>query len=320
MNGRFWTGAGADVAVIVVTFNSVGDLPAMLDSLRGEADMVRLRVIVVDNGSTDDSLAVATAHNDVTVVAAGGNLGYAGGINAAAGWVPDGEDTLILNPDLRVHPGAIARLIETSRSADDIGVVAPRILDDAGHTTESLHNEPTARRALVDAVLGPVWRARRAGLTEWVRDPAAYAAARDTDWASGAALLVRAEAAAKVGSWDERYFLYSEETDFCRRVRDAGYRVRFDPAAVVSHSQGGSGSSAALDALLNVNRVRYVRLHRPRSARAYRFAVLLGAALRACRSPGHRWALRYVAREASWARLPSATRSAAPRSVDRSIS
>jgi GT2 family glycosyltransferase len=305
--GRFAGAGPSDVAVIVVTYNSANDIDGMLASLRPETADLRIRVIVVDNASTDGTLDRVRRHDDVIALASGGNLGYAGGINVAMGSVRPGEDVLVLNPDLRVHRGAVIRLCAVLRSDPVVGLVAPRILDDAGRTTDSLHNEPGVVRALADSVLGPIWRTRPAALSEWVRNEAAYQAARDVDWASGAALLIRSEVAASVGEWDERFFLYSEESDYCRRVRDAGYRVRFDPAAVVSHSQGGSGSSDALEALLNVNRIRYVRKHAPRRAAAYQAAALLGAALRATRSETQRTVARALRSEQTWETLPHAT-------------
>ncbi|MFG6404017.1 glycosyltransferase [Microbacterium sp. P04] len=305
--GRFTGTARCDVAVIVVTYNSGADLEGLLTSLRAEADDLRLRVIVVDNSSTDDTLDVAARHDDVLTLRTGGNLGYAAGINVAATRVRPGEDILVLNPDLRVQRGAVQRLRAVLHAHPEVGVVAPRILDDAGRTTDSLHNEPTVLRGWADAVMGPLWRSRPAPLTEWVRSPRAYRTARDVDWASGAALLIRSDVARRVGEWDERFFLYSEETDYCRRVREAGFRVRFEPTAVVSHRQGGSGSSAALDALLNVNRVRYRRKHAPRGAETYRAAALIGAALRATRSPRHRATVAFLARESRWEDLPHAT-------------
>jgi GT2 family glycosyltransferase len=305
--GRFCAEARCDVAVVVVTYNSGRDIDALIASLRPEALDLRLRVVVVDNSSTDDTLELVSRHDDVITVAAGGNLGYAGGINAAMGSVGEGEDVLVLNPDLRVHRGAIAAMWRMLRSDATLGVVAPRILDDAGRTTPSLHNEPTVTRGVIDAVLGPVWRSRPRALSEWIRGARAYGAPRDVDWASGAALLVRAEVMARVGEWDERFFLYSEESDYCRRVRGAGYRVRYQPDAVVNHTQGGSGSSAALDALLNVNRVRYMRKHAPGRAGAYRLAALLGATLRSLRSEAQRTTARHLWREILWEHLPHAT-------------
>jgi len=89
-----------------------------------------------------------------------------------------------------VHRGAIAHLHQVLDDHPDVGIVAPRIVDDAGRTTDSLHNEPTVARGFADAVLGPVWRSRPAALSEWVRGDDAYRAPRDADWVSGAALLV----------------------------------------------------------------------------------------------------------------------------------
>jgi GT2 family glycosyltransferase len=305
--GRFTGEEPGDVAVIVVTYNSADDIEGLIASLRPEARNSRLHVIVVDNASTDGTLDLVRRHEDVVAVRGGGNLGYAGGINAAMAHVGPDEDILILNPDLRVHRGAVERMRRALAADPGVGVVAPRIRDDEGRTSPSLHNEPTAARAFADAVLGPIWPTRPAALSEWIRDDAAYRVPRDADWASGAALLVRAEVARRIGEWDERFFLYSEETDYCRRVRDSGFRIRYDPAAVVSHSQGGSGSSPALDALLSVNRIRYMRKHAPGRAGAYRLAAVLGAALRAPRSRRQRVILRHLARETRWETLPHAT-------------
>ena len=80
-------------------------------------------------------------------------------------------------------------------------------------------------------------------------DPAAYTHAHPVDWATGAAVLVTAAAADTVGPWDERFFLYSEETDYSRRLRDAGYEVWYEPSATVRHAGAGSGTAPALDAL-----------------------------------------------------------------------
>src|SRR5690606_38781938 len=107
----------ADISVVVVTYNSADDIPGLIDSLRTEAADLRLRVIIADNSSTDDTLARVRMHDDVTVVETGGNLGYAGGINVARAHLGAGEDLLILNPDLRVERGAIVQL--KSRLDDD---------------------------------------------------------------------------------------------------------------------------------------------------------------------------------------------------------
>jgi GT2 family glycosyltransferase len=294
-----------DVAVLIVTYNSAAEVPALIASLRGEAAHHSQRVIVADNASTDATADILAAHDDVIVVGTGGNLGYAAGINAAMAQAGSCRALLVLNPDLQVRPGAIAALLAAADAHPSAGVVAPRIIDDSGATTFSQSNEPSVTRALADAVLGPVWAARPRALSEYVRRADAYTSARTVDWVTGAALLIPSHVARAIGEWDERFFLYSEETDYCRRVRDAGLEVRYEPAAVVQHSQGKSGSSPQLDALLSVNRVRYMRKHAPRRAGAYRLAVALGAALRARRSVSARESLAFLRSESRWSELPS---------------
>jgi GT2 family glycosyltransferase len=305
--GRFATTGRAQIAAIVVTYGSAAHLETLLAGLREQARDVALRVIVADNSPDDTTLRVARAHPDVLAVASGGNLGYAGGINCALEHIGDAEAVLILNPDLRVHAGALRTMLGRLRQDPRRGAVVPRIVDEHGATSFSLFREPTVLRALGDAALGPLWRSRPGILSEGVRDPRAYEREQDVDWATGAAILLSHQAVAAIGEWDERFFLYSEETDALRRVRDAGFTVRYVPDAVVAHSQGGSGSSPALDALLEVNRVRYMRKHAPRRAALHRAAVDLGLALRAPHSAQHRHSLAVLRDESTWDDLPAAT-------------
>lgn len=304
---RFVPVGRADVAVLVVTFNSADDLEPLLSDLRREAASVRLRVVVADNASADESLAVARAHDDVIAIATGGNLGYAGGLNAAMRRVGDTASVLILNPDLRVEPGAVRTLFDRLLSEPETGAVVPLIREADGSVSHSLRREPTVTRALVDAALGRVWPRRP--VSEHIRDPRAYDTVRTVEWATGAALMMRTDAAAGVGEWDERFFLYSEETDFQRRLREAGWRIRFDPAAVVTHRGGGSGVSDDLVALTIVNRIRYMDKHSPRTAGLFRAVVIAGEQLRRDATHGRaRWALW---RRRRWEQLPRAGMAAA---------
>ncbi len=301
----FHTSGHVEVAVVIVTFNSADEIDDLISSLRAEADSTSLRVIVADNSSSDSTLAELALHEDVVVVSTGGNLGYAGGLNAAIEHAGGHDAILVLNPDLRVEPGSIGTLLRTMRATPTAGVIAPRILDDHGRTAMSLFNEPTAVRGWADAFLGPIWKSRPAALSEWIRSPDEYEKARSVGWVTGAAMLIPRAVAEQVGEWDERFFLYSEETDYCRRVRDAGFEVRYEPAATVHHSQGKSGSSAQLDALLAVNRVRYMRKHSPHTANMYRGGARVGELLRARRSQSARLSATYLGDESLWSDLPS---------------
>lgn len=306
----FHRGGVVHVAVVVVSYNSADDIRALLPDLRRAATTTRLRVVVADNASSDGTLAMLSEHPDVVAVPTGGNLGYSGAINVAMRHVGDAESVLILNPDLRLDPFAIDRMLQRLRSDGRIGAVVPLLRDADGELSFSLRREPTVLRAASDALLGRLWQTRPPRLSEYDRTPESYAWDHPVDWATGAALLIRTSAALEVGEWDERFFLYSEETDFQRRLRTLGWSVWFEPSAGATHRQGGSGSSPDLDALLTVNRVRYIEKCRPRAAAAFRAAVTLGEHLR--RGPSHaraRWMLRSRAR---WTDLPSARRDAIP--------
>lgn len=293
-----------EVVVLVVTYNSAGDLGALLGDLRAEASRRALRVVVADNASTDATWEVASGHPDVVAVRTGGNLGYAAGLNAAMRHAGPAAAVLVLNPDLRLPPGALDPMLARLRDDERIGIVVPRIDEPDGTLHHSLRREPGVVRAASDALLGRAWPARPGVLSEHIRDDRAYRAARPVEWATGAALLIRSEAARDIGAWDERFFLYSEETDFQRRAREAGWTIWFEPAARVVHRGGGSGVSNDLVALTVVNRVRYAEKHLPGRAALFRAAVMLGEELR--RDPTHaraRWALR---RRARWRHLPRA--------------
>jgi GT2 family glycosyltransferase len=295
-----------DVAIIVVSYNSADDISRLLPDLRREAITMRLRVIVADNASTDGTLPLLSEHTDVVAVPTGGNLGYSGAINAAMRHIGEANAVLVLNPDLRLDTGAISRMLRRLRSAPDIGAVVPLLRDEDGSVYYSLRREPTVLRAAADAIIGRYWQRRPAPLSEYVRDPRQYGGCHPIEWATGAALMISTYAAEVVGEWDERFFLYSEETDFQRRLRDAGWSIWFEPAAGATHRRGGSGASADLDALLTINRVRYMEKHRPFSAPVFRAAVMLGEQLR--RSPNNarsRWALW---RRTRWPALPHASK------------
>lgn len=299
-------GSTADVAVVIVTYNNAADIGPLIESLRQEAAGCFLRVIVADNDSIDGTLDRVALHGDVIAFPTGGNLGYAAGINAAHAHIGDAQSVLVLNPDVVVEAGAIRAMLDRiTHSA--AGVVVPRIVDASGTLYESLRFEPTLLRAIGDALFGSRYRTRPGWLSEIDFDEEHYAVPHPVEWATGAALLVRRDVTDRLGAWDERFFLYSEEVDYFRRVREAGETVWYEPKAAVRHSQGGSGTSAAFTALMAVNRVRYIeKNHMGLYAFVYRLATILHALLRSSQR-GHRDALAYLTNRNAWRLLPHAT-------------
>ncbi|MCK2214725.1 glycosyltransferase family 2 protein [Actinomadura sp. ATCC 31491] len=268
------------LAVVIVTYFServVGDCLRSLQAA-GAGDA---RVLVVDNDSADATVERARAALPaVEVVRTGRNAGFAGGVNAGIAAAP-GCDVLVLNPDIRLAPGAITALRE-ALAVPGTGIAVPRLTAEDGTVHPSLRRRPTVLRALGEALLGGYRAGRVPALGELVVDPAAYERPGTADWATGAAWLVSRACLDALGPLDERYFLYSEETEYMLRAGDHGLAVRYEPRAVAVHLGGEQATSSTLWALATANRVR---LHRERHGRAralaMRGAVTLNEAVRA---------------------------------------
>lgn len=302
---RIFAGPGvhADVCVIAVTYNSLEFIASFLESLRAGTAQLTLRVVVADNDSTDGTLEALERHPGVVTVRTGGNLGYSGGINKAMDHAGSSSSILILNPDLRVSPGAISGMYK-ALGRSKVSAVVPKILDFDGKIHPSLRHEPSLLGIYGDALLGSRASSRPARMSETDFNSESYDHSHFVDWATGAALMMRPETASVVGQWDESYFLYSEEIDYCRRIRESGGKVWYEGSASVWHRHGGSGTSDELTALMAVNRIRYVRKYHTRPyALAFRGGVILGELLRSYQ-PGHRLALKHVLRESMWDTLP----------------
>ena len=243
----------ADVAVVVVTYNSRGVVPDLVDGLVAACGTTSIELVVVDNGSTDGT-AELLEERGVRVVRSENN-GYSSGINQGVAAVPGPSAILVLNPDVRLEPASVDRLLTTLRETG-AGVVVPRIVDPDGRLSRSLRREPTLRRWLGLTFTG------HPALSELVTDPAAYRVRSVADWATGAVMLVDRSLHDQLGGWDESFFLYSEETDFSLRARDAGWSTVYTPAAGAMHVGGGSGESATTHTMKILNRVRLYRRRR----------------------------------------------------------
>lgn len=281
------------LAVIIVTYESSAVLQGALDSLRlGLRGVERHRIIIVDNDSHDDSPVIAAKHElKPEVIRMGRNAGYAAGINAAAALAGPNADLLILNPDIRLLPDA-ARIL-CDRFADPaVGVAVPQVLTETGETAHSLRREPSIRSAWTDALLGTKL-ASQLGTGEIVADPKIYAEGGTIEWATGAMLAVSAKTRRTVGTWDETFFLYSEEVDYLQRVRQLGFHVVYAPEARAVHIGGAYHDNPFLSGLMTTNRIRYFRRHHgPLATALFRLSIVVGESVRAPLGRGHRAALR----------------------------
>lgn len=227
------------VAAVVVNYNAGDALPTCVESLLAE-DVHEL--CVVDNASVDDSLDQLRTRTTarVSILETGCNAGYGAAANRGARSTSS-PYVLVSNPDLVVRPGAVATLVRRLESDDSLAVAGPMIRDADGDVYPSGRGFPSLADAIGHAFLGLVW-----GGNPWTRRYRHLGEdqhrARPADWVSGSLFLVRRLAFESVGGFDESYFMYVEDVDLCWRLRRAGWKVFYEPAAEVVHEQGRSAS------------------------------------------------------------------------------
>jgi GT2 family glycosyltransferase len=272
------------VDVVVVAYNSRPHLRSCVEALAAHPD---LHVIVVDNASVDDGLATVD-DLPVTILALDDNRGFAAGCNAGmrAGSSPF---VLLLNPDARIEPTAVLELAETLVNDPVAGAAAPRVVDEQGRLDFSQRRFPRLRSTYAQALFLHRLFPDAAWSDETVRQREAYAADASPEWVSGACLLVRRSLLDELGGLDEGFFMYCEDKDLCRRIRDVGSDIRFVSRLECLHVGGASGPSAAVPPRLARSRVRYALLHRSRAAAAAeRAGIVLGSLTHALAGRGGR--------------------------------
>jgi N-acetylglucosaminyl-diphospho-decaprenol L-rhamnosyltransferase len=240
-----------DLVIVIVAYNSVRVIGELLDSIPAAAEGLSYEVVVIDNGSTDGTPEVVATRGGCRVVRSV-NTGYAAGINRGVRAGISAEAILVLNPDVRLHEKSVLPLL-SALSDPDVGIVVPQVRSASGSLEPSLRREPSPLRGL-----GLNWTGLSA-FSEYLSKPSDYDGPRVVDWALGAVMLMSRKCHDAIGGWDESFFLYSEETDFCLRARDAGFLTRYEPRSVVTHIGGQSGRDRTTHAMQSVNRVRLYR-------------------------------------------------------------
>ena len=234
-----------DLSILVVTYNSAPLVDALLNELAEQTRGLNAEVVVVDNASHDGTAdAVALRHPGVRLVRSPQNLGFAAGNNLAAAHAR-GRVLLLLNPDALPEAGCVARGLALLDSHPQVGLAGARLLAEDGRTQPSARMFPTlAREAFVLCGLAARYPQSRlfGRLDRGWADPAEDA---PVDWVPGAFALIRRSLFDHLGGFDERFFLYYEEVDLCRRIAAAGWRVQYWPALRVHHIGGVSARTVA---------------------------------------------------------------------------
>lgn len=279
-----------DVSVVVVTWNAREHVERCLDSVRGRD------VVVVDNGSTDGTVELVRERFPEARVVEQGNVGMGGGNNAGMR-VAEGRYFFLLNSDAWVEADALDRLIAFADDHPNAAVIGPKLQNPNGTLQRSVRGEPTLWRLSTEYFFIRKLAPRTNLLNPLYVGGFAHDAPREVDWLSGAALLVRRDAADAVGLFDEDFFMFSEEVDWQTRFRRAGWTVWFCPDAVVTHIGGAShGGRMYVENLRG--QLRFLAKHQGmRRAERARRVLLLALRLRALvlRRPEYREGVSFLA-------------------------
>ena len=226
-----------DLSVVIVSRDVRDLLERCLRSIRCGCVV---ETLVVDAGSRDGSAElVAERFPDVRLLRSPENLGFTRGNNWALR-LARGRFVMLLNPDTEVEPDALDRMVAYLDAHPDVGAVGPMLRYPDGSVQSSRRRFPTPLTGFVESTVLERWLGGSGVVRDYRFADRPSDEPQEVDWLVGAALMVRREALGQAGLLDERFFMYSEEVDLCRRIRTAGWRIVYLPEAVVVHHEGRS--------------------------------------------------------------------------------
>lgn len=252
-----------ELSITICSWNTRAELEACLSSLEALREEAAFEVIVVDNASVDGSAElVCTEFPWVRLMKQSANLGFTGGQNLALG-KRLAADALLLNSDTVVHAGALRRMIDFAAAHEAVGIIGPRLLNPDGSLQLSCRRFPNPVAALYrNTLIGRLFpnnaHTARYLMLDWD-----HAQPRKVDWVSGAALYAKGAMIERVGLLDEKFFMFCEDVDWCRRAWDAGFEVMYLPDAVITHAIGRSTDKVANRMIVRFHRsmLLYYRKH-----------------------------------------------------------
>ncbi len=231
----------SDISIIIVSYNTRDLTLKCINSLLNENSNLNKEIIVVDNASTDKTVeSLLTLQGkikktkskiELKVIKNDKNLGFSKAVNMGIK-VKNGRYVFLLNTDCRVEKQTLKKLIDFSNNHKDAGVVAPQLLNTDGSIQASCFKLPTIKRALLQ-----FWFGKEKILDKYAPTKEKFS---EVESVVGAAFLITPLALKKVGLLNERYFMYFEDLEYCRRVRNAGLKVYYYPNAKVVHKHGAT--------------------------------------------------------------------------------
>lgn len=239
--------AAVDISVVIVTFNNENEIAPCLDSLLKELDGRSFQILIVDNFSKDRTRenirkfwnTAGREKEELELICNQSNLGFTKALNQGLRKC-HGQIILILNPDTKVQPSCLSALQTVLGEKESIGVVAPQLLNADGSIQSSCRRFPE-RRDVLYAMLGLGYLFRHSGVfNRWKMGDFKHEHRMRVQQPQGACLMFEKQMLRTVGFWDEQFFMFFSDVDWCRRVTERGYEIIFEPKAKVIHKQGAS--------------------------------------------------------------------------------
>ncbi len=267
--------AGNDLSIVIVNWNVQELLRRCLHSIMsnfqlpilrrasGQASNFQIEVIVVDNASSDGSVAmIEEEFPQVRLLANSENVGFTVGNNQGIA-VSRGRYILLLNPDTEIVGDTLPTMVEYMDNHPPVGALGPQLLNPDWSIQSSRRRFPTMATAFLESTILHQWFPDNAVLRHYYILDRPDGEIQEVDWVTGACLLTRREAIEEVGLLDEGFFMYSEELDWCRRARERGWKVIYLPTARVIHH--GAQSSEQVKSFQHIqfqrSKIRYFRKH-----------------------------------------------------------
>lgn len=264
-----------DLSIIIVSWNVAELLAACLDSIYAGLGELQAEVIVVDSGSSDPTVSmIRSKYPQVTLIEHGENYTHANNLGLAQA---TGRHLLLLNPDTEIIGDALARMVAYLDENPAIGIVGPYTRNDDGSYQSTRRRFPTPATAFFESTWLQAYAPKNLLDHFYVNDTPPDQT-MEVDWVQGSALMARRTVYEQIGGLDEGYVMYSEELDWCKRAKDAGWRVVFLAEAQITHYGGRSSEQvvARRQILFQQSKLRYFRkYHGALVAQSLRVFLLL---------------------------------------------
>ena len=262
-----------NISFLIVSWNVRELLQRAVQAILDDTRDLEIEIVVVDNASRDGTVemlradfsatALGTSPN-VRVIANEENVGFTRGNNQGIE-IAQGRYLFLINPDTEIQRGATRALLEFMDASENarVGIIAPRLYYADGSLQSSRRRFPKFSTALFESTKLEQWFPHNSLITDYRLLNTDDSQTQDVDWVVGAAMFVRRAVIEQIGGLDERFFMYSEELDFCKRAKQAGWRVVYFPDARVLHHEAKSSEQvlARRDIYFHSSKVRYFKKH-----------------------------------------------------------